>query len=201
MSEQYNEAYYKSNNYVSYLQRGPRYYKLAEELTGLLRSIKLDQLDQPVLDYGCAIGFLVAAMYDQGWHNISGYDISDWAVSYGNKNLGVHLTTTTHVLRLNYYMITMLDVLEHMEFEKITELFCHLQAEYLVLRIPVTHSVGGKFILNVSENDKSHITRMPKDEWIKLFKALGYDLLIYLNLYSIYDSEGVLACIMKKSHS
>ena len=108
---QYNKDYYKSVNYVSYLNRKPKYVKHVHEIDSLLKSFNLISANSKILDYGCAVGFLIEGFKEAGYQNIEGYDISEWAVQQcKSKNINM----LEAVDSINYDLICCLDVLEHM---------------------------------------------------------------------------------------
>jgi len=130
----FEEDYYKSINYVDYLQRGEKYSKTAKDLQNLLSSISLD--NGKYLDYGCAVGHLIKGFNNLGKSDIIGYDISNWAIKVGKEN-NLAVTNDRSVLKDSYGVTFILDVLEHMEVWQIDDLFNELKTDAFVFRIPV----------------------------------------------------------------
>lgn len=88
MSTEFDERYYNCNNYVGYLSRQERYERMAQEIHhDLFRRLCLNYKHVPVIDYGCSVGFIVKAFNDLGYYEITGYDVSKWAIEYGNDHV------------------------------------------------------------------------------------------------------------------
>jgi hypothetical protein len=185
----YEEEYYKTLNYVDYLDRAQRYESLAKETTSLLNSINL--CGKEIIDYGCAVGWLVSALEKLGY-NAFGYDISSWAVKYGR---GLDLNVSNTMVYKNYDVGYFLDVLEHIPETDLENLFSTLSIKTIVFRVPVCRKTGGRYFLEASEKDKTHIIRWTKNDWKNYFEKSGYDTILNLNLYTIYDTEGVYSGI------
>ena len=190
----FDEKYYTSLNYVGYLNRSGKYDKLCEEIVDFLNCLSLIKKDSKILDYGCAVGFLLDAFYKRDFKNTHGYDISEFALSKLNKN--------HKIINLNenqeFDFCFMLDVLEHIDDENIQKIFSKIQANILVVRIPC--SLDGKdFYLEVSKNDKTHINCKKKTDWVKFINSFGYSLIGLLNLKQIYDSDGVFCGLFFKN--
>jgi hypothetical protein len=193
--ETFNEQYYKSINYTDYLHRSEKYVKTAEELDWFFRQ-KLSLLfyDSSILDYGCAVGFLLEGFKKLGYTNLNGYEISNYAkeICY-QKNLNI----IENLNQKNYNFAFFLDVLEHMSQESINDLFSKCKFNYVIVRIPCsTEENKGTFHLDVSKKDKTHINCKSKQEWINIFKNYGYKNIIRINLNTIYDSEGVFCALI-----
>jgi len=185
----YGKEYYTTNNYGSYLDRADRYKLLANETLNLLTSI--GRSTDVVLDYGCAVGFLVDALMDEGI-DAYGYDISKWASKQARKLLGDSILSQPP--SNEYDLVYYLDVLEHIESSELEKLFETLKPETFVFRIPVCYREGGSFILRVSEKDPTHITRWTRYMWRQFFIKYGYTVLP-ITLNTIYDTEGVFCGI------
>lgn len=185
----YDSEYYKHGNYAGYLQRADRYAMLALEVKDL---VKL-----PVLDFGCAVGFLVGAFAAIG-HKAVGFDISDWAIDYGTKVLRIdNLTSDWSTIDKSPGTLVCLDVLEHMELDRVHALLGEVNSECLLARIPV--SDGEDFVLDVSRRDATHVSCMTKREWEDLFVQHGYHMVKVLQGQAIWDSVGVLSRFYAKS--
>ncbi|MHA2067848.1 MAG: methyltransferase domain-containing protein, partial [Candidatus Thorarchaeota archaeon] len=134
----YGEDYFKSGNYADYLERGPRYRKLVEEIDDLFGRVSLRRKAKPVLDFGCAVGHIVKALIDLGYRMVYGYDISDWAIKEGNKQIGhTALYRNEVVLTRENYLTFILDVFEHLTIEEIVKILSTLNSELIIFRVPV----------------------------------------------------------------
>lgn len=198
----YDKSYFNENNYVMYLDRSGRYKCMIEELHyDLFRKLKLDFIKEPVLDFGCAVGFCVAAFEELGYQDLIGYDISEWAVNWGNDHFDLKrpLTTDYESVRnaASISLMLSLDVFEHMQEQEIKKVLTELKPHNLLVRIPLADEKG-KFILKISENDPTHIIRWTKDKWLKFFVECGYIKLFDINLGMMYDTEAVMCTFLRK---
>lgn len=188
----FNKRYYTSGNYRTYLKRSKKYESLAQELkhTGTLGAFT-----KTILDFGSGVGFLTNSLNDLGYDCL-GYDISNWAVSYGQERFKANLTTNyAHIIDKNYDYMLALDVLEHMDIEEINLVLSEVLTSYLLVRIPVCEHEGKDFVLDVSRADKTHITCLTKAQWNELFERQGFYLGWRLHLENIWDSSGVFCAV------
>jgi len=188
MSELFGEDYYKTVNYVDFLQRKGRYVKLAEDIDGLLQKLNLN--NGPVLDFGCAVGFVVEAMEDRGYEDVRGVDISEWAVSQC-KEKGLDVSNRVDY-DTEWGLTFCLDVLEHMTVEQVENFLDNLKTESLVFRVPVCAEEGEDYVLECSRKDPTHNIRWTAEQWKYLMEYHGYTVLS-MNLPTIYSSEGVFS--------
>lgn len=189
MKDYFNEEYFKSVNYIAYLDKEGRYKKLAEEfdIQGLLNK------GSKILDYGAAVGFLTNALKELGY-NCDGYDISDWATSEAKRRYNIEYITEP----VKYDCLIALDVFEHMLQEDIIKCLEMFRPNDIIVRIPVSTNGGKNFYLGVSNLDPTHINCKEKEQWLKFFEEFGYINHVRLNLFSIYDSKGVLCYKVSK---
>jgi predicted TPR repeat methyltransferase len=191
---EYDKEYYTTGNYTDYLQR--KFAVLAKDLIDLL---KLEPFHK-VIDFGCGYGGLIQELHDMGYSKVYGTDISNWAIEYGR---GVFPDIAD---RLHYYnrnllsggkdYVLLLDVLEHMpvyEVEFVLKLAAADLSDSLLARVPVSANEGQKYVLEVSNNDLSHINCHCRKWWLDLFSESGYIFTGDITRPSIYSSEGVLA--------
>jgi hypothetical protein len=209
----YGEQYYTASNYAGYLERSERYERMVQELEyELFRILKLDFKHSPVIDYGCGVGFVVKAFQKLGYTNAWGYDVSDWAIKWGHQHLALELHRsfdvyagfwpTQHDLSFipckNWSLMTAFDVFEHMTHAQIYGTLCKFNPRHILVRIPITNEDGGKFVLSVSEADPTHITRLTRESWHKVFAEGDYRFLFNVNLGNIYDSDGVMCAMFRR---
>jgi SAM-dependent methyltransferase len=192
MSGIFDEDYYKSNNYSDYLQREDRYVKLAKEITDALDAFNLNL--GPVLDFGCAVGFLINGLQKTG-HTVDGVDISTYSVNTClEKGYNVNLSPD---YTKQYGTVYALDVLEHMPIDELNDFLDNIKTEIMVFRVPICAREGENYVLEVSRKDPSHIICWTRDQWKRALESKGYTC-IDLNLSTIYTSEGVYAGIAIK---
>lgn len=194
----FKKEYYQTNNYKDYLDREQRYEKLATEIDTFFKTIGIDLENKKILDYGCAVGFLINGFKKLNYKNVQGVEISKWAASVCLKK-GFEIVKSQKITNQN--LVIFLDVLEHIEEKRVDEILTNLETDFILVRIPVCSVDNGKFVLEISEKDETHINRKSKETWVKVFKKNGFDFFCYLNLNTIYDSEGVFCALFKKSTS
>ena len=194
----YGEEYYKQGNYTDYLDRRERYWRLASDIDSFLDSICLKDTNMPMLDFGCGVGFLIEGFRRLDYANVSGHDISSWAVTYSDMiGVGGISQCIEDVIHTRYHLVLMLDVLEHMQYEDINSLLGKLKTSYVLVRIPVPKKDGGNYVYPVSNKDPTHITKFSKETWLKIFKQHGYGQVCRINLPNIWDSAGVLCALYR----
>ena len=170
------------------MERADRYHRTAAEIHEVLDKLGLTSTKSWVLDFGCSVGFLMEGFEKLGYTNVFGYDASEWA---GNLAMGKGLKMVRRVDDL-YQIIIALDVFEHMEDLEITDTFYGMTNQVLIARIPCARK-GKTFYLESARKDDTHINCKNKSGWKKIFYRLGYKTVLHLNLYSIYDSDGVFS--------
>jgi 2-polyprenyl-3-methyl-5-hydroxy-6-metoxy-1,4-benzoquinol methylase len=122
LHEMYQEEYWSSDRakefgYTQYLHEGPLYRRTYRLRSGLIRRYK----PQPgrVLDVGCAAGFFLSVMADQGWQT-TGVEISAPMVAYARETLALPDIRRGDILgtdlpERSFDVITLWDVIEHLE--------------------------------------------------------------------------------------
>ena len=195
MMSKFNQQYFKSLNYTDYLSRLDRYRKLATELDELFSKFHLANKDSKILDYGCAVGFLMEGLGELGYNNIIGYDISKWAAKQAKKK---RLNILDKIDKKVFDIIISFDVFEHMHNSEIKKTLSLFQSKILIVRIPCSID-GNQFVLDISKQDPTHINCKTKKSWTKFFSQFGYDTILPLNLLTIYDTPGVMCALCLKS--
>ena len=192
----------KVSNYRDYRKR--KFEQQAKDLDALFRRFGLMPEKAHIVDFGCATGGLIRELKKLGYRNLQGTDISQWAIDCGISNYGLGSELqyyNRNILRQNPLdAVLFLDVLEHIpeyEIEFLLSIMSHSKVSYAVCRIPVSLKEGEDFMLDVSRNDKTHITCHSKNWWISLFAFHGYSLAMPIKTNSIYDSEGVMCGVFK----
>lgn len=190
----YDASYYRSSNYADYLERADRYKKTANELVGLLRSLGIVQRDSFIMDYGCAVGFLLEGFKELGYTNVLGVEISEWAREEAGKR-GNRVIETVNGMSLSPDLLISLDVFEHMTDKEVSRVILETSPKAMLVRIPTSTDGGKTFHLEVSKADPTHINCKTKEQWIEFFRKFGYQTFLRLNLYTVYDTPGV-SCLL-----
>lgn len=197
----FEESYFHQSprsNYRDYTAR-----KFTQQAEDIIDILDMSQWEI-IVDFGCATGGFLSELKERGFWNIRGTDPSYWAISYGKEQLGLDC--------LQYYNVNMLaepkdvlvslDVFEHIptedELRRILEIARkHYAARAWVVRIPVSAEEGEDYVLEVSRNDKTHFQRHSKIWWLELFNQMGWEREMIIEKPSIYESEGVLAWVLR----
>jgi len=189
----FNESYFKSLNYTNYLEREVRYKKMSKELVEYLMKMKLIQSNSQTIDYGCAVGFFAKGVNELGI-SCDGYDISEWAKAEAIK-AGINVVSfSPH----HYNVMFAFDVFEHMEDEDIVTAIKIFTPDTLLVRIPC--SVDGKdFHLDISKRDPTHINCKTKEQWMAFFMKCEYNQFERIDLYTVYDTDGVMCYLCRRS--
>jgi predicted rRNA methylase YqxC with S4 and FtsJ domains len=195
MNHLFKKEYYINSNISNY--NDYRFKKFDSLAKYLYKKFNLN--NKNVLDYGCATGGLVSSLRSLG-ANAYGVDISPWAIQYGRKqyNLDSTILRTKRQMDIKqkYDLVIILDVLEHMTINEISNLLTKINTKTLLIRIPTSQIEGEDFYLDVSKNDKTHIQIHSHKWWIKLFKDHGFKFKPIVSK-NIYNSTGVLAGILE----
>lgn len=181
----FDKQYYESNNYTNYLDRQDRYIRLAKEVCEFLE--KIDLLKGTVLDFGCAVGFLLKGL-EKRVDECYGVDISEWALE--QARMRGHDVSTQVNWNLDHGVVFGLDVFEHMTEEDLDRFFRKIKTKSIVFRIPICANEGEDYVLECSRVDPTHVIRWTKQQWIDYFRNNGF-LNVDLNLSTIYNSDGV----------
>lgn len=179
----YGKEYFASGNYVSYMEREPRYQMIARDLDELWCRIGLVYRDCRILDYGCGPGFLIRSLRNIGYRNVEGCDISEWArCALSDVTIHSHPTECDVMIAL--------DVFEHMRDEEITMAIASANPRVLLARIPCSNG-GDDFALAVSRSDKTHINCKSPVDWKRFLANHGFSCVLPLRLSTVFTSAGV----------
>lgn len=196
----FESGYFKdsaSSNYRDY-DTEKKYSEFVFELIEIFDMKKSDY----ILDFGCATGVLLKEFYSRGYTNITGTDVSYWAISEGKRKPGIGENLHYYNLNLlNSYFdyVFFFDVLEHINGPELENIFSLLNTPNVIVKIPVSKKEGEPFFLEVSRKDVSHIQCHTKEWWIELFKKFDYLFVGAVEGKVIYDSEGLFAAQFSKN--
>jgi hypothetical protein len=74
--------------------------------------------------------------------------------------------------------------------------FSKIKFGAVLVRIPCSVEENpSEFYLEVSRADATHINCKTANQWIDFFNKLGYTKNLYLNMATIYNSDGCLCCL------
>lgn len=125
------------------------------------------ELDQPILDFGCARGYLVKALVGLG-HVAFGVDVSKWALENADPEI-------KHLLRHEWPTLTQFDwviakdVLEHITVQNITRLLIQIATvarKGVFIVVPLAKGLGQHYVVEEYEADVTHALRWPMEQWM-----------------------------------
>lgn len=167
MSEVYNAEYYHNDF-------GPIPYEEAEHWTkffgGVADRIVKDLAPKTVLDAGCAMGYLVAALRDRGVEAY-GLDISEYAISMVREDIrpycfvGSLTAPLPEGLPTRFDLVTNIEVLEHIyaeDAEKAIKNLCALTDRVIFSSTPSDFT------------ERTHVNVQQPEYWAKRFFRHGF---------------------------
>ena len=180
-AEWYDATYFDGpgkSNYARYDERVADFDAYADALVGALTAAG-EPTDGPVLDVGCAKGFLVAALRRRGVRAY-GVDWSAYAIDRAAPGMSPYLyqgsaTALGFMLSLlpqdaRFALCCSFDLLEHFDEE-------HARAalrEMAAVSRHQFHQVNTGWAPTVAfDGDQSHVLRLPLDEWRRLAREEG----------------------------
>ena len=179
MSEIYNYEYY--HNYDSAAYEDQSHW--LEFFENIADRIVEDFKPSTVLDAGCAMGYLVAALRDRGVEAY-GLDISEYAISKVREDIKPYCVVSSlteplpEILPQRYDLAVTIEVLEHLyadEGKKAIENLCGLTDRIIFSSTPDDFS------------ERTHVNVQQREYWAKLFAEQGfYDDINYRPTYLTY---------------
>lgn len=167
MSEIYNYEYYHSCcGPIAYEE--PAHW--VEFFGGIADHIVKDLKPKTVLDAGCAMGYLVAALRDRGVEAY-GIDISEYAISKVREDIkpycvvGSFTDPLPECLPPKYDLVVTIEVLEHLYEEdgkKAIHNLCTLADRIIFSSTPSDFT------------ERTHVNVQQREYWAKLFAAEGF---------------------------
>jgi len=202
----FEQGYFENSCYSNYLKYNNRCY---DKLAATLASECAMQTKDVIVDYGCATGILISSFKKLGFKNLTGTDISYWAIEYGKRAL--HLTKelqhyNRNLLTIPKDWLIALDVLEHIRTrEELLFTLKLIQTSIIrkgfIVRLPVSANEKEDFYLKVSRTDKTHFQKHCKHWWLELFDSFDfYPMKYFSSKPKIWDSTGVLAVLLGTLH-
>jgi len=176
-SLEYNEDYFEKgeelgiSGYTDYKWMPTRTLETANEI---IRRSKIGVNDM-ILDYGCAKGFLVKAFKWLGY-NAKGYDISDYAITHCDEEIKNQIYNKNIVFGENQFdFVICKDVVEHIEKEELYEFLRRIYTicQKAIFIIPLGN--GRKYNIPKFENDTTHKIRQPIGWWLRKLEEVGFE--------------------------
>lgn len=128
------------------------------------------ELDDSILDFGCARGYLVKALQKLS-HQARGYDVSDWAL----KNCDPEVRDAVSNQWPPFFHVDWIiakDVLEHVDLYRISrtvQQFAEIAQKGVFVVVPLSKGIGQGYVVPEYEADVTHILRWPLEQWMDEF--------------------------------
>jgi SAM-dependent methyltransferase len=190
-----NNSFYDENYFQHGIETGKsnyQNYRWVPELTIPMAMTTIDYLGikkgQSVLDFGCALGYLVKALrllHREAW----GVDISEYALSNLDKaveNFCFHVSDLYVMPKNKYDFCIAKDVFEHLQKSSLEETLASIiKARILFVVVPLGKE--GVFTAPANRIDKSHVICEELKWWEGSFLKTGWQ----LQRKSCYKIEGI----------
>jgi predicted TPR repeat methyltransferase len=174
MTEKYNEDYFE-NGVEKRISGYTNYHFRPEYVFPIANWIKSRFCTNPVLDYGCAKGYLVKALrlLDVPAY---GYDISEYAISTADDDIKDFVSTKLDFDK-KFELVIAKDILEHVTKEDLPKVLSEIYTAldyYGNLLAVIPLGDNGKFRIREYEMDITHVTKEDEEFWIKEFQKAGF---------------------------
>lgn len=178
LSDQFDRDYFE-NGIAAGVSCYTNYRWLPELTVPMARAIARHMLltrEELVLDFGCAKGYLVKALRQDGFLAY-GADISPYAISQadeGVRNL-LSLVAPGEVPRGSWDCIIAKDVLEHATEDDLPNILraFHRSGARLFVVVPLGDG-NGRYVIPEMEKDVTHRIRQPAEWWAHRIYEAGY---------------------------
>jgi SAM-dependent methyltransferase len=166
-----------------------RYFNIKSLYLFETRYLRKEKKTGKLLDIGCGVGnFLIHA---EKYYEAYGVDISPFAVGYAKRKLKRAALVVASANNLPFYdntfdVVTCFDVLEHIKDPKeaLKEIYRVLKLRSLLLiRVPNIDSIGREIKKRnwYGFRDKTHISLLCNERWIKLVEEAGFTIVEVFN--------------------
>jgi len=128
------------------------------------------ELDDTILDFGCARGYLVKALVSIN-HIAYGHDVSKWALEHADPSVA-SLLQNNWPTTAKFDWIIAKDVLEHIPLHGITHLIrqiAEVAQKGIFVVVPLAKGLGLPYVVPEYEKDVTHAIRWPLDQWVDEF--------------------------------
>jgi SAM-dependent methyltransferase len=144
----------------------------------LVRELGIKKGDS-ILDFGCAKGFVVKALFMLG-HNAHGIDVSEYAVAHADPMIAdrIKLVNAGEFIPLYrgaaWDWVLCKDVLEHLDENKLHDTLAGFSFTTKKLFVAVPLGDGDKYVIPAMEDDVTHQIRRPLDWWKQELLDAGF---------------------------
>lgn len=145
-------------------------------------------LNDSILDYGCAKGTLLSSFLRNKFYNLTGLDISDYAIKKSNKNIKkylykIQMHELNKFLDRRFDLIISKDVLPHLSLKELNLLFTFFsKSDYGKIYLEIFCPNSKRDLWKYQIWDPTQKTLKTKLEWIKFIKSHRLkDVYLYFN--------------------
>ena len=125
--------------------------------------------EDTILDFGCALGYLVKAFRLLGYET-RGFDISNYVLSNCDKDIENYI----HDELVTADWCISKDVFEHLHESEIDDTLKLFKSYFTNVFLVIPLGDGKKFVVPEYENDITHVTKQTKEWWENKFKKHGW---------------------------
>lgn len=129
------------------------------------------EIDDSILDFGCARGYVVRALLELDFENVRGLDVSEWALKNCDPKVKGKLSNTWPD---QVDWIIAKDVLEHVplnELGGILERMAAVARKGVFIVVPLSSDMSMPYIVRDYEEDVTHVIRWPLTAWVSELHA------------------------------
>jgi hypothetical protein len=129
---------------------------------------------EAVLDYGCALGFIVKALR-MLCVDAYGFDVSQWAIQNCDPAVADYVSNELKVEPMSYDFVIAKDVMEHLTKDQLSEVLPKLMAatrKAMLIIVPLTREDGGPYLCPKDEKDPTHKIRWNLTSWLNFLESV-----------------------------
>lgn len=180
-ADQYNRDYYERgvemglSGYTNYRWLPHYVLPFANEVKRRYWRPEQSEFHEPILDFGCAKGFLVKAFRLLNLPAF-GYDISEYAIQNCDPAIADYVSTALKSIWPGFSIITAKDTLEHVPAVELPHvlhlIYCSLSpAGRAIITVPLGDN--DRYRIREYELDKTHQIRKDEEWWISACGEAG----------------------------
>lgn len=124
------------------------------------------ELDDHILDYGCARGYLVRALVELDFENVSGLDVSQWALDNADPKVKKRLRNFWPKCQVDWILAK--DVLEHLKESDVyatLDQFAATARKGFFIVVPLATEMK-RYVVDEYEQDVTHVIRWTLNDWV-----------------------------------
>lgn len=158
------------SNYRDYRWLPEQTHKMAKAMIALLEILE----SNTVCDIGCARGFLVRALRENGIEAF-GHDLSRWAIEHCDPLVTDYVSREFPVVPYDFF--TMKDIVEHIPVAELSVMLGKLLGlvlKSILIIVPLSSQAGGPYVRKEDNMDSTHLIRWPLESWLDYITSLAH---------------------------